>query len=104
MKILFGAAVTALAVGLSACGSGGNVRSAGDYNAPSAPKLTHPAYSPYAAYGDERDSWRPDVADREELLVRPCDPATEYDRPAYESAPWTVGSTGALAAAPPGTF
>lgn len=104
MKILFGTAVTVLVVGLSACGSGGNVRSTTEYTAPSASKLTHPAYSPYAAYGDERENWRPEVANRDGSLVRPQEPATEYDRADYDCVPLSVGSAGALVTAPPGTF
>ena len=104
MKILFEATATVLALALGACGSGGNLRSAGEYNAPSPPAVSHPVYSPYAAYGDGRGNWRPKVFDREGQLVTPSEPATALDRPGYESAPWAIGSTKTLGIIPPGTF
>jgi len=103
MKILFNMTAIVLALALSACGSGGNLRSAGEYNAPPAPALTHPYYSPYAAYGDERGKWRPEVVDRDKRLIRPQEPATDYDRADYEGIPWAVGLAGALVTIP-GTF
>jgi hypothetical protein len=104
MKILFGPTATVLALALGACGSGGNLRPVGEYNAPSPPAVRHPAYSPYAAYADEQGNWRPKIFDREGSMVRPQEPATENDRARYEDAPWAIHSTKALASAPRGTF
>ena len=104
MKILFGATATILTVSLGACGSGGNLRSAAEYGAPSVSPLTHPSYNPYAAYGDERGHWRPEVVDRDGRLARPREPTTENNRAEYESAPWAIESIGALDSSPRGTF
>lgn len=104
MKTFPDATTIALVLALSACGSSGNLRSTGEYDAPPAPTLTHPYYNPYAANGDERANWRPEVVDREGQLVRPREPAIDYGRAGYESAPWAIDYAKAPAAAPLGTF
>ena len=98
-------ALLAIPVALSLIGcSGGNLRSASDYNAPPAPPVKHPSYNPYAAYGEANATWRPPVFDRNGTVVKPDDPAVDYRRPEYENAPWATGAEGGSALAPPGTF
>lgn len=92
-----------VALVLTACGSG-NLKSARDYNGPSAPSVTHPYYNPYAAYGEANATWTPPVWNRNGTVVKPADPNVELGRPPYESAPWTTGALGGRASAPPGTF
>ena len=91
------------AVFLSAC-SGGNIKSARDYNAPAAPPVRHPYYNPYAPYGEANATWTPPVWDRNGTIVKPADPSVEEGRPPYESAPWATGASGGGTFAPPGTF
>ena len=88
---------------LLAC-SGGNLKSARDYDAPAAPPMRHPTYNPSAAYGEANAIWRPPVFDRNGTVVKPADPASDYRRPDYEHAPWATGAAGGSAFAPPGTF
>lgn len=97
--ILLGA-VTAI---LTACG-GGNLKSARDYSAPSAPPVKHPYYNPYAAYGEANATWTPQVWNRNGTIVKPADPNVELGRAPYERAPWATGALGGRASAPPGTF
>lgn len=90
-------------VSLAACSSG-NIKSTRDYNAPTAPPVRHPFYSPYAPYGEANATWTPPVWDRNGTIVRPVDPGVELGRPPYETAPWATGTPGGSAFAPPGTF
>ena len=92
-----------LAISVTAC-SGGNLKSARDYNAPPAPLVRHPYYNPYAPYGQANATWTPDVWNRDGTIVKPWDPSVEKGRQPYESAPWATGAGGGAAAAPPGTF
>ena len=88
---------------LSAC-SGGNIKSARDYNAPAAPPVRHPYYNPYTPYGEVNATWMPPVWNRNGTIVKPADPGVEMGRPPYESAPWATGASGGAVLAPPGTF
>ena len=92
-----------VALSLAAC-SGGNLKFASDYHAPPAPPVKHPSYSPYAPYGEANATWRPPVFDRDDTIVKPADPASDYRRPGYEHAPWATGAEGGSALAPLGTF
>src|ERR1700738_2358733 len=87
MKPLSFAAISALVLSLAACDHG-NVKSAADYDPPPPPPITHPAYNPYAAYGEANAIWQPPVVDRSGGIVKPEEPATEWSRPNYEGAPW----------------
>jgi hypothetical protein len=89
---------------VSACASPPNVRSANDYDAPSAPPVKHPLYDPYAPYGQANATWRPPVINRDGTIVRPADPAEQAQRPDYEHASWATGAAGGKVFAPPGTF
>ena len=95
--------LTALASVPAAC-SNANLKSASDYNAPSAPRVKHPYYNPYAAYGEANATWTPSVWDRNGTITRPADPGADMGRPAYEGAPWATGAASGRAYAPPGTF
>ncbi len=95
--------LTFIMVSLAACSSG-NIKSARDYNAPAAPPVHHPYYSPYALYGETNATWTPPVWNRNGTIVRPVDPGVELGRPFYENAPWATGASGGSAIAPPGTF
>jgi hypothetical protein len=92
-----------LLVGLTACDRG-NLKSAADYHPPPPPPIAHPAYNPYAAYGDANAIWQPPVINRNGSIVKPEEPATEWDRPNYESAPWATGGKASPFGGPPGTF
>ncbi len=98
-KLLF----TFTMISLAACSSG-NIKSARDYNAPAAPPVRHPYYSPYAPYGETNATWTPPVWNRNGTIVRPVDPGVELGRPPYENAPWATGASGGSVLAPPGTF
>ena len=91
------------AVSLVACAHG-NVKSATDYTAPKAPPVRYPLYNPYSPYGEANATWQPPVFNRDGTLVRPTEPATDADRPPYETAPWATGALGGSQFAPPGTF
>lgn len=88
---------------LSACHSG-NLKSAAEYDPPSAPPVIHPEFDPYAPYGQANATWRPPVADRNGTIVKPSEPSSEVGRPDYEHAPWASGAMGSNFLAPPGTF
>lgn len=93
---------------LTACGPGPNVRSPRSYSAPAAPVVRYPDYNPHAPYGEANATWRPTIASRDGTIVRPVEPASQGDRPAYERAPWTTGAqddgSAASRNAPAGTF
>jgi hypothetical protein len=93
-----------LLLGLAACSTPPNVKSANDYDAPAAPPVKHPQYDPYAAYGQANATWRPPVANRAGTIVRPADPSVDEARPDYEHAQWATGAAGGSTLAPPGTF
>ena len=93
-----------LLLGLAACVTPPNVKSASDYDAPKAPPVRHPLYDPYAAYGQANATWRPPVIDRNGTIVKPYDPSVEQGRPDYEHAEWATGAAGGSTRAPPGTF
>ncbi len=93
-----------LLLGLAACATPPNLKSASDYDAPKAPPVSHPLYDPYAAYGQANATWRPPVIDRNGTIVKPYDPLVEQGRPDYEHAEWATGAAGGSTRAPPGTF
>ena len=88
---------------LAACSSG-NVKSAKDYTVPAPPPVRNPIYNPYAAYGEADATWQPPVFNRDGTVVKPAEPASQSDRPSYETAPWATGADGGSRFAPPGTF
>jgi hypothetical protein len=91
------------ALALAACAHG-NVKSASDYTVPKAPPVRYPLYNPYSPYGEANATWQPPVFNRDGTVVRPAEPATDADRPPYETAPWATGAFGGSQFAPPGTF
>ncbi len=91
-------------LGVAACATPPNVKSASDYNAPAAPPVKHALYDPYAPYGQANPTWRPPVVDRAGTIVKPFDPSVEQGRPDYEHADWATGAAGGSALAPLGTF
>ena len=92
-----------VALTVAACAST-NVKSAHDYSAPPAPPVRDPVYDPFAGYGTSNATWRPPVFNRDGTIVKPAEPASQDDRPAYETAPWATGAWGGTRYAPPGTF
>jgi hypothetical protein len=93
-----------LLLGLAACATPPNVKSASDYDAPAAPPVKHPFYDPYAAYGQANATWLPPVVNRDGTIVKPYDPSVAEGRPDYEHAGWATGAAGGSVQAPPGTF
>jgi hypothetical protein len=75
--------ILALAACLAAC-SAGNVKSAKEYSAPAAAPVRNPLYNPYAAYGEANATWQPPVWNRDGTIVKPAEPSSQDDRPAYE--------------------
>lgn len=104
MSTMIKGAALALLAGLTACGSGGNIKTAADYKAPKPPPVKHLAYQPYAAYGQAPAIWHPPVIDRNGTIVSPADPATSWDRPDYEGANWAKGAGPSAYGGPAGTF
>lgn len=90
-------------IALAACDNG-NVKPVSSYSAPAAPPVRNPTYDPYAAYGDANATWQPPTYNRDGTIVKPPEPASQSDRPAYEFAPWATGASGGNANAPVGTF
>jgi len=88
---------------LSACHSG-NLKSAAEYDPPSAPPVIHPEFDPYAPYGQANATWRPPVADRNGTIAKPTEPLSGSDRPDYEHSHWATGAGGGNSITPPGTF
>lgn len=88
---------------LAACDNG-NIKPTSSYNAPKAPPVRNPLYNPYAAYGEANATWEPPTYNRDDTVVKPAEPASQYDRPDYEYAPWATGTRGGSASAPFGTF
>lgn len=88
---------------LTAC-SGGNLKTASDYSAPSAPTVRYPTYNPYSTYGTANATWVPPVVNRHGTVVRPNDLGVLSGRPDYEHAEWATGAAGGDRLAPPGTF
>ncbi len=104
MKIAIkGTALGLLAV-LTACGSGGNIKTAADYGAPNPPAVRYPTYQAYAAYGQTPAIWHPPVIDRSGTIVSPTEPATSWDRPDYEGAVWAQRAGPSAYGGPAGTF
>jgi hypothetical protein len=97
------AIIGAILFALAGCDNG-NLKSAADYNPPPPPPVLHPDYNPYAAYGDAEAIWQPPVADRGGTIAKPEEPATDFDRPDYEGAPWATGAKPSPFGGPPGTF
>lgn len=93
-----------LTLGLGACGSGGNLKSAKDYDIPPPPAVQHPDHNPYAAYGEARATWRPPVIDRDGTIQKPVEPSSQLTRPDYEHASWATGGARSVFSGPPGTF
>lgn len=93
----------ALLMGLAGCESG-NVKTAADYNPPPPPLVLHPYYDPYTPYGQANATWLPPVVNRQGTIVSPVEPASEWDRPDYEEAPWATGAKPSPYGGPPGTF
>lgn len=104
MKFILLTALAASMLALTGCGSGGNLKSAADYHPPPPPRVAHPFYNPYAAYGEARATWRPPVFDRDGTIQKPAEPASQWDRPDYEGASWATGASRSPFAGPPGTF
>ena len=104
MKTFLIVSVTLSAIGLAGCGNGGNLQSSKDYNVPHPPNVRHPAYNPYAAYGEARATWRPPVFDRDGTIQKPAEPSSQSNRPDYENAPWATGAGRSPFSGPPGTF
>jgi hypothetical protein len=92
-----------LGVPLAACDHG-NIKPASSYSAPSAPSVRNATYNPYSAYGEANATWQPPTYNRDGTVVKPAEPSSQSDRPAYESAPWATGAGGGSAYTPPGTF
>jgi hypothetical protein len=88
---------------LAACDHG-NIKPVSGYNAPKAPPVRNPLYNPYAAYGEANATWQPPTFNRDGTVVKPAEPASQSDRPAYEFAPWATGAGGGSVNAPFGTF
>lgn len=88
---------------LAACDNG-NIRPVSSYSARKAPPVHNPVYNPYAAYGEANATWQPPTFNRDGTVVKPAEPASQSDRPAYEFAPWATGASGGSANAPAGTF
>ena len=88
---------------LTAC-TGGNLKTASDYSAPSAPTVRYPTYNPYSTYGTANATWVPPVVNRHGTVVRPNDLGVLSGRPDYEHAEWASGAAGGDRLAPPGTF
>lgn len=103
MKLRSLAMAGALTLVLAGCAEG-NVKTAADYHPPPPPPIAHPAYNPYAAYGEAHAIWQPPVVDRTGTIVKPEEPATEWSRPNYEGAPWASGAKPSPYGGPPGTF
>ena len=103
MKPTLLVAVTSSLLSLISCSSG-NLKSASDYNVPLPPPIQHPAYNPYASYGEARATWRPPVVDRDGTIQKPAEPASQWDRPNYEGAGWASGAARSVFSGPPGTF
>jgi hypothetical protein len=97
------ATVGILILGLAGCDHG-NVKTAADYDPPPPPPIQHPNYEPYTAYGTANATWQPPVVNREGSIVKPVEPASEWDRPRYEAAPWASGAQPSPYGGPPGTF
>ena len=97
------AVLLAALIPLAACDNG-NIKPLSSYNAPNAPPIRSPIYNPYAAYGEANATWEPPTYNRDGTIVRPTEPASQSDRPAYEFAPWATGAGGGTASAPFGTF
>ena len=96
----------ALAAVLAGCAiNPPNVKSVKDYSAPAAPPVRNPSYNPYGPYGEANATWQPPVFNRDGTILKPAEPASQYDRPFYETAPWATGAAaGGDHFAPPGTF
>lgn len=103
MKAVSVLALSGLVLGLAACDTG-NIKTAADYDPPPPPPVGHPAYDPYAAYGDANAIWQPPVVDRDGGIVKPREPATEWNRPDYEGAPWSGAAKASPFGGPAGTF
>jgi hypothetical protein len=88
---------------LAACDHG-NIKPVSSYDAPKAPPVRNPTYNPYSAYGEANATWSPPTYNRDGTIVKPTEPASQSDRPSYESAPWATGAAGGSANAPFGTF
>jgi hypothetical protein len=88
---------------LAACAHG-NVKTAADYNPPPPPPIQHPNYDPYTAYGQANATWQPTVINRNTTVVKPVEPATEWDRPDYEAPQWATRAQPSHDGGPPGTF
>jgi len=100
----FFALVGVLLLGLTACATPPNLKSARDYDAPAPPPVKHPRYDPYAPYGQANATWRPPVLNRAGTIVKPVDPSVDQGRPDYEHAEWATGAAGGSALAPLGTY
>ena len=103
MRLFRFLAPVAAMLALTAC-SGGNLKTASDYSAPSAPPVRNPSYNPYSTFGSANATWVPPVVNRHGTVVRPNDPSILSERPDYEHAEWATGAAGGDRFAPPGTF
>jgi hypothetical protein len=95
--------IAAATIALTGCDHG-NVKPVSQYHPPKAPHVRNPVYNPDAAYGEANAIWQAPVANADGSVVRPTEPASQADRPSYETAPWATGAAGGAQFAPPGTF
>jgi hypothetical protein len=93
-----------LIVGSLAACDHGNTKPVSSYGAPKAPLVRNSIYNPYSAYGEANATWEPPTYNRDGTIVKPAEPASQSDRPAYEFAPWASGASGGSTRAPFGTF
>ena len=103
MKFTLLALIAVSLVSLTSCSSG-NLKSAKDYNVPPPPPIQHPSYNPYASYGEAHATWWPPVVDRDGMIQKPAEPASQWDRPNYEDSGWASGAARSVFSRPPGTF
>ena len=100
MRLFRFVAATAATLTLAGC-SGGNLKTASDYSAPSAPPVRYSTYNPYSTAGTANAIWVPPVVNRHGTVVRPNDPGVLSGRPDYEHAEWATGAARGDRSAPP---
>lgn len=104
MKWLAGIIALVGVVSIAGCSSGGNIKTASDYDSPKPPPIRNPTFQAFAPYGQSSAIWHPPVANRDGTIVRPRDPAASWDRPDYEAAEWAKGAAPSAYEGPAGTF
>ena len=96
-------AIAASLCALIGC-SGGNLKSAKDYDVPPPPPIRHSIYNPNAGYGEANAIWRPPVVDRDGTIQKPTETSSQWDRPNYEGSEWATGAARSVFRGAPGTF